>query len=80
MKNDKRSKLYASQNQARKKLKKKKKIVNQTKLKQESEDQFSLQVLEFCQHAERIRNQFCVQRKLIEDLPKHHVYIHMDFA
>lgn len=73
-------KVVCKSKSGEKKIKKKMKIVNQTKLKQESEDQFSLQVLEFCQHAERIRNQFCVQRKLIEDLPKHHVYIHMDFA
>ena len=56
------------------------KIVKQTKSKQEFEHQFLLQVLEFRQHTERIRNQIRVQRKLKEDLPEKHAYIHMDFV
>ena len=63
-----------------KKKQEKMKIVKQTKPKQEFEDQFLLQVLEFRQYTERIRNQLRMQRKLKEDLPEKHVYIHMDFA
>ena len=56
------------------------KIVKQAKSKQEFEDRFLLQVLEFRQHTERIRHQFRVQRKLKEDLPEKHAYLHMDFV